>query len=130
MKIFLHKDAYIKLSLGIKTRLCRISSLLFGSSRIRLKVVSCLTLKEKCYMSLRVSNGNSADMSNQYGDKRLNSLGSSWGTKTLVSSTSQQKSGDAKTIFVRLYITGRFSPVQLKSKKEPKHTSQTSTLNP
>jgi hypothetical protein len=74
-------------------------------------------------MSLRVSNENSANMLNQYGDKKLDSLGSSWGTETLGSSISQQKSGDAKTIFVSLYKTGRFSPVQLKSKNEPKHTS-------
>jgi hypothetical protein len=68
-------------------------------------------------------------MLNPYGDKRRDSLGTSWGTKTLDSFTSQRKLGDAKTVFVSLYTTGRFSPVQMKSKKEPKHISQTSTLN-
>jgi hypothetical protein len=68
-------------------------------------------------------------MLNPYGDKRQDSLGSSWGTETLGSFTFQQKLGDAKTIFVSSHTTGRFSPVQMKSKKEPKHISQTSTLN-
>jgi hypothetical protein len=36
---------------GIRIRLCNIYSLLFRTSRIKLKAVGCLTLKEKGYMS-------------------------------------------------------------------------------
>jgi hypothetical protein len=97
--------------------------------RIRLKVVRFLTQNEKGYMSWMECNGSSAYMLNPFGDKRQGSLGSSWGTETLGSFTSQRKLGDAKTIFVSLYTTGRFSLVQMISKKEPKHISQTSTLN-
>jgi hypothetical protein len=40
-----------KTEFGIRIGLCKISSLLFGSLRIRLKVVRFLTQNEKGYMS-------------------------------------------------------------------------------